>query len=366
MAPATVAVHLIEAEFVRRLRYAYIPGADEEILKALEPFGLDVTLLAPEELSYSDLSLFDTIVVGPNAYLVSDDVRRNAARLLEYVERGGTLIVQYQAYGYEGTGWAPHPFRYHQPHDRVTSPEAPVTLLDPDHPVLSVPNRVTPEDFEGWVHDRGLYFFGEWDKRYVPLLESADPGQEPQRGGLVVASHGRGTYVYAAYSFFRQIPEGVPGAIRLFANLLGLAEARILERVERVRHLSLFSFMKDPQLYEVARLMSERWPDAGEYLCHRGDRGRELYIVLDGGIEVIKGEEGAEMAVHVAGPGEVVGELSVLTDLPRSATLRAANDTKILVMRGTHFREFLREHAGLSERVMSLLARELGSAEIMW
>jgi LmbE family N-acetylglucosaminyl deacetylase len=366
LAPAAVSIHLIEAEFVKRLRSAYIRGADEDILGSLLPFGIDMTVLAPDELSYADLSLFDVIVVGPNAYLISDDVRRNAARLLEYVERGGTLVCQYQAYGYQQPGFAPYPFRYRQPHDRVTSPDAPVTLLDPQHPALSVPNRIGPEDFDGWVHDRGLYFFGEWDKRYTPLLESGDPGYDPQRGGLLVANYGRGTYVYAAYSFFRQIPQGVPGAVRLFANLLGLAEARILERAEQARHIPMLAFLSGEQLYDVARLMSERWLDAGTLLCRQGDRGTDLYMVLEGEIEVIKGEAGAENIVSVAGHGDVVGELAAIADIPRSATLRAGTDVKILVMRGTHFRAFLRQHADLAERIRALLAQRLASAEIRW
>jgi hypothetical protein len=325
-----------------------------------------MTVLDAEELSYADLSMFDTIVVGPNAYLVSDGVRRNASRILEYVERGGTLVVQYQAYGYQRAGYAPYPFRFRQPHDRVTIPDAPVALLDPDHSVLSVPNLIGPEDFDGWIHDRGLYFFGEWDKRYVPVLESGDPGQDPQRGGLLVARYGRGNYVYAGYSFFRQIPEGVPGAVRLFANLLGLAEATILERVERVRDIPLLSFLGDTQLYDVARLMSERWLDPGSYLCRQGDRGDELYMVLDGQVEVLKADPTGEKVVFEAGPGEVVGELAVLTDLPRSATLRAKTDLKILAMRSTSFRDFLRQHPDLSERLASVLAQRLSSSEIMW
>ncbi|MGH2684320.1 MAG: cyclic nucleotide-binding domain-containing protein, partial [Actinomycetota bacterium] len=316
----------------------------------------------PEELAYTDLDAYDDVVVGPNAYLI-DDVRRNAARLLEYVERGGTLIVQYQGYGYQGNHLAPYPFRYRQPHDRITFSDAPVTMLDPGHPILSAPNRIGPEDFEGWVHDRGLYFFGEWDRRYEPLLESADPGQDPQRGGLLVAGYGRGTYVYAAYSFFRQVPEGVPGAVRLFANLLGLADARITERMERARRIPLLSLLDASQLYEVARLMSERWLDPGGILCREGDRGSELYLILEGDIEVIKGHD---RVVHVAQKGEVVGELAVLTDLPRSATLRAASDVKILEMRGSHFRGYLRQHKDLAERVTAMLAQRLASSEIMW
>jgi LmbE family N-acetylglucosaminyl deacetylase len=366
LAPAAVSIDLIDAEFIRRLRCAYIQGAEEDIVRSLHHFGIDMTLLAPTELSYVDLSLFDAIVVGPNAYLISDDVRRNAARLLEYVEQGGTLVCQYQAYGYQQAGLAPYPFRYRQPHDRVTSPDAPVTLLDPEHAALSVPNQIGPEDFNGWIHDRGLYFFGEWDKRYVPLLESADLGHEPQRGGLMVANYGRGTYVYAAYSFFRQIPEGVPGGVRLFANLLGLAEARVMARAEQVRNIPLLSFLSDEERYEVARLMSERWLDAGSVLCRQGDRGSDLYMVLEGEVQVLKSEGSADRTVATVGPGEVVGELAAIADLPRSATLLTGTDVKILVMRGPHFREFLSRNTDLSGRVTALLARRLASAEVVW
>jgi LmbE family N-acetylglucosaminyl deacetylase len=366
MDPASVPLHLVEAEFVGRLRCGYVRGAAEDILSSLEHFGLAMTVLSAEDLSYADLRMFDAIVVGPNAYVTQEEVRRNAARLLEYVEGGGTLIVQYQSYPYQAPGLAPYPFRFHQPHDRVTLPDAPVTVLEPDHSLLSFPNRITAEDFAGWIHDRGLYFFGEWDKRYVPLIETADPGEQPLRGGLLAASHGRGTYVYAALSFFRQIPAGVGGAIRLFANLLGLAEARILERAERVKHLPMFASMTEGQRYEVGRLMSERWLETGVTLCRQGDRGRELFMIVDGEVEILKGEPGGEKVVNVVGSGEVVGELAVLTDLPRSATLRAKTDVKLLVMDGVHFREFLRQHGDLAERMTSLLARKLASSQVAW
>jgi LmbE family N-acetylglucosaminyl deacetylase len=359
MAPATTSINLIEAEFVRRLRYGYIPGAAEGILEALEHFGLDVTVVAPSDLSYTDLVAFDTVVVGPNAYLLSDDVRRNAGRLLEYVDGGGTLVVQYQGYGYQRPGLAPYPFQYRQPHDRVTAPDAPVTVLHPEHPVLTRPNQIGPEDFDGWVHERGLYFFGEWDRRYVPLLESSDPGQPPQRGGLLATNYGRGTFVYAAYAFFRQIPEGVPGAFRLFANLLGLAEARILDRVDRVRAIPLFSLMTDTQLYEVARLMSEQWLEAEATLAREGDRGAELYFIAEGEVEVVKGGR----VVSVLGPGQVVGELAVMTDLPRAATLQARSEVRLLAVHGVRFREFLRTHPELMEGLASVLARRLALKE---
>jgi LmbE family N-acetylglucosaminyl deacetylase len=362
MAPAAVSVHLVNADFVRTLRYAYVPGVEEEILPSLERFGLDLTVLTDEDIAYADLSSYDAIVVGPNAYLVRDGIRRGAGRLLEYAEHGGTLIVQYQGYGYQSGAFAPYPFRYRQPHGRVTYPDASVTVLEPEHPILHLPNAVSPADFDGWVHDRGMYFFGEWDARYVPLLECHDPGEEPQRGGLLVAGYGQGAYVYAAYSFFRQIPAAVPGAVRLFANLLGLAEARIRERMARARTVELFASMSDGELHDVVRLMSERWFDDGTFLARQGETGSELFLVLEGEVEILK-EAGGSWKSYVATAGEAVGELAVLTDLPRSASLRAKGDVKVLSMRGEHFRRLLREHWDMAEGVMQMLATRLATRE---
>jgi CRP-like cAMP-binding protein len=145
--------------------------------------------------------------------------------------------------------------------------------------------------------------------------------------------------------------------VRLFANLLGLAEARVTERVEHLRRVELFAPMRDAELQEMARLMSERWFEDGTYLFREGDRGSELFLVVDGEVEVLKGGR----VIHTATPGQAVGELAVLTDLPRSATLRAGGDTTVLVMRGADFRERLRRHPDLSERVLRYLARRLSS-----
>jgi CRP-like cAMP-binding protein len=128
----------------------------------------------------------------------------------------------------------------------------------------------------------------------------------------------------------------------------------------------LLAFLSDEQLYDVAQLMSERWLDAGTLLCRQGDRGSDLYMVLVGDVQVIKREGGAERILSVVGPGQVVGELAAIADVPRSATLRAGTDVKILVMRGSHFRRFLRQHGDLSERITALLAERLASSEISW
>ncbi|MDP9349244.1 MAG: LmbE family protein, partial [Gemmatimonadota bacterium] len=178
--------------------------------------------LGADSLASGDLGRYSVLVVGSRAYEVRPDLVANHRRLLDYAERGGTLLVQYQQYPFVQGGYAPFPLTIARPHDRVTDESAPVRLLDPAHPVLSRPNRISEDDFAGWIQERGLYFARGWDAKYTPLLEMADPGEEPLRGGLLVAPYGQGRYVYTGVAFFRQLPEGVPGAWRLFANLLAL------------------------------------------------------------------------------------------------------------------------------------------------
>ncbi|MEM7117933.1 MAG: PIG-L family deacetylase [Chloroflexota bacterium] len=217
---ADVVIQMMDIQFAAGLRYAYVVGASDSILAALERFGLNFTELDDEALGFADLSQYDAVVIGPNAYLVRDELAKNSQRFLDYAAAGGTLIVQYQGYGHEGKGFTPYDFRYSRPHDRVTYEDVPVTFLEPEHPLLIIPNQLDQADFEDWVIDRGLYFFGEWDENYRPLLACNDPDEEPKSGGLLVASYGKGTYIYAAYSYFRQLPAGITGAFRFFANLL--------------------------------------------------------------------------------------------------------------------------------------------------
>lgn len=361
--PGTVAVDLIDVQFVRTLRYGYVRGMEEAVPAALVRFGLDLAELSDEDLAYADLQSFDAVVVGPNAYNLRGEVRRQARRLLDYVAEGGTLVVQYQGYGYDEPGLAPHPFRLHQPHDRVTDPAAPVDLIDPGHPILHMPNAIGQADFDGWMHDRGLYFFGDWDRRYTPVLACHDAGEPPRQGGLLTAAYGRGTYVYVGYSLFRQIPAGVAGAIRLFANVLGLAEARVRERMERLRGLELFGYMDEHELYEAARIVSERWIDAGASLAREGAPGRELFLLLDGEVEVVKHLPGGDRVLHVARPGESLGELSLLAGIPRSASLRAVTDVAVLVLRAEAFDAWLQSHPDLGRRLLRLLARKVVSRD---
>ncbi|HEU4455710.1 MAG TPA: NEW3 domain-containing protein [Longimicrobium sp.] len=204
------------------LRVAYIVGAGEEGPGVLEQLGIVPDLLDEAALASGDLSRYDVIVAGSRAYEVRPDLGTHNARLLQYVSGGGTLIVQYNKYELVEGRFTPYPITMGRPHDRVTDENAPVRILDPAHPVFTTPNRITEADFRGWVQERGLYFARTWDDAYTPLLEMADPGEPPLRGGMLIAKHGQGTYVYTGLAFFRQLPEGVPGAWRLFANLLAL------------------------------------------------------------------------------------------------------------------------------------------------
>ena len=201
-------------------RVGYVRGAADRVPEQLEEIGVPLEVLGPRELLSDDLRQYDAIVIGSRAYETEPALRRANPRLLEYVRGGGLLIVQYQQYPFIEGGYAPLPLAIARPHDRVTDETAPVRLLDPSHPVFNTPNKIGEADWAGWVQERGLYFANTWDAGYTPLLEMADPGGPAQRGGLLVAKVGQGTYVYTGLAFFRQLPAGVPGAYRLFANLL--------------------------------------------------------------------------------------------------------------------------------------------------
>ena len=204
----------------RARRVGYVRGAADRVPEALRQVGIHLELLDGEALARDDLSQFDAIVVGSRAYETDTAPARHNARLLSYVERGGRLIVLYQQYKFSDGRFAPFELEISRPHDRITDETVPVTVLRPGHAVFTTPNRITEADWEGWPQERGLYFAGAWDDAYTPLLEMADPGGKPVRGGLLTAEYGEGTYVYTGLSFFRAIPAGVPGAYRLLLNLL--------------------------------------------------------------------------------------------------------------------------------------------------
>ena len=224
---STVQIRAAQIALPALSHVGYVRGASDRVPEALLAVGVPIELLSPDSLARGDLSRYDAIVIGSRAYETDPALVANNGRLLDYARAGGLLLVQYQQYPFVDGGYAPYPLRIGRPHDRVTDETAPVMPLEPAHPVFHYPNDIGADDWRGWVQERGLYFAHDWDTTYVPLLETHDaPGPE-LKGGLLVAPLGRGTYVYTGLSFFRQLPAGVPGAYRLFANLLGLKRTSV-------------------------------------------------------------------------------------------------------------------------------------------
>jgi LmbE family N-acetylglucosaminyl deacetylase len=218
--PATENVQAVDVKLPSQLRVGYLMGAGDEIPSVLQSVGLSTSIITQQELASGDLDRYGTIVVGIRAYDTRTDVREHSRRLLDYVNRGGTLIVQYnQSTGLFNDGhYTPYPAT--AANVRVSVEEQPVEILAPEERVFNWPNKITQKDFDGWVQERGLYFMSQWDAQFKPLLACNDPGEPSQKGGLLMAHYGKGIYIFSAYGFSRQLPAGVPGAIRLFVNLV--------------------------------------------------------------------------------------------------------------------------------------------------
>jgi LmbE family N-acetylglucosaminyl deacetylase len=225
--PARVVIVVANLALPPLARVGYIRGAADRVPEALAGVGLPVELLDSSALARGDLSRFDAIVVGPRAYEVDSALIRYNRRLLAYVREGGLLLVQYQQYQFVRGQYAPLPLTIASPHDRVTDEHADVTVLDPASPVFTSPNRIGTDDWKDWIQERGLYFAHTWDPGYRPLLSMHDPGEAPLQGSLLVADVGKGRYIYTGLAFFRELPAGIPGAYRLFANLLGMRPAPV-------------------------------------------------------------------------------------------------------------------------------------------
>jgi hypothetical protein len=209
-------------------RVGYIAGAGDEVANAIRQMGCQVTLLSDSDLAGGELLSYDAIVTGVRAYNVRDSLRANQQRLMKYVEAGGTMIVQYNVPDrrsgvLENIG----PFPFTLTMDRVTVEDSPVTFTSAQSPLLNQPNKITAADFAGWVQERGLYFASKWDPHYQTVFESHDPGDKPLPGGTLTTRYGKGVYIYTGYAWFRQLPAGVPGAYRIFANLL--SAGRVLQ-----------------------------------------------------------------------------------------------------------------------------------------
>src|SRR5580692_9699803 len=218
---ADATVHVLNLIVPANLRVGYIAAENDPLPEILRQLGIQVDLLDEVALAFGDLSQYDAITVGIRAYELRPDLMRANQRLLDYVDRGGTLLVQYQRdFAWDKELPAPYPAKMGDKVARVTDPNSPVRFLAPDSPLMNTPNKITPADFQGWEQERGLYFWGTFDPRYQPLLGLKDFNEPEVAGALVTARAGKGFYIYTGLSFFRELPAGVPGAYRLFINLL--------------------------------------------------------------------------------------------------------------------------------------------------
>lgn len=204
-------------------KIAYIMGAGDEIPKSLTQMGYEVSIVKPEEISAEKLSSFDVVMTGIRAYNVVNALAFKQKILFDFVKSGKTMIVQYNTNSdLVTTEIAPFPLKISR--DRVTEENAEVRFLNPEHPILNYPNKITTDDFKGWKQEQGLYYPSEWDSNFTPILSSNDKGETPKNGALLVAKYGKGNYIYTGLSFFRELPEGVSGAFRLLANMIAIGK----------------------------------------------------------------------------------------------------------------------------------------------
>jgi LmbE family N-acetylglucosaminyl deacetylase len=224
--PAQCVVHVFDINVPADLHVGYISAEGEPIPDALRRLGISVEMLDTNALTFGDLSKYSALVVGVRAYELRPELAGANKRLLDYVSAGGTLVVQYN----RDTIWdrllpAPYPAKIGTPTPRITDENAQVKFLKPDDPLLNRPNKITDADFQDWIQERGLYFWSDFDSRYTPLLSMHDPSEKDLTGGLVYTKFGKGTYIYTGLAFFRELPEGIPGAYRLFVNLLSASKS---------------------------------------------------------------------------------------------------------------------------------------------
>jgi hypothetical protein len=225
VAPKT-AWQSVDVVIPANVNVAYVPGVADHGAAALEQLGVPVTVIEPAQLRTADLRRFTALVVGPRAYDASPELRASRDIVLDFARRGGTVVVQYGQYEMTQPGIMPYSITLGRPADRVTDELAPVRVVSPMASVLRTPNVIRPGDFDGWVQERSLYMPRTFDSRYSAPLEINDPGEAPNRGAILTVPVGRGLYVYTTLALFRQLPSGVPGAARLFINLVSAKRSR--------------------------------------------------------------------------------------------------------------------------------------------
>ena len=219
--PSTYRTTGVNVTVAPGLRVGYVMGSGDDVPASLEHLGIKVSFLASGDLASGDLSKYDVILLGVRTYAVRDDLRTYNSRLLDYVKNGGVVIVEYNTPEYDHN-FGPYPYVMGNNPEEVTDENSKIDILAPSNPVFNWPNKITENDFRGWVEERGSKWMKSWDSHYQALLSTHDAGQPPQQGGLLYAKYGKGIYIYNAYAFYRQLPEGVPGAYRIFANMISL------------------------------------------------------------------------------------------------------------------------------------------------
>lgn len=232
--PANYSLTGTDVAIAPALKIGYVMGTGDDIPTALKELGVPPRLLTAGDILNGDLSAFDTIVIGIRAYSSRSELSTANARLLNFVHNGGTLLVQYQDPTYDHN-FGPYPYTLGNSPERVVDEKDPVAILDPKDPLLNFPNHVTSSDFDNWVEERGHSFMQSWSPHFTALTETHDPGEDPQRGGLLYAHYGTGTYIYLAYAVYRQTPEAVPGAFRLLANLVSTGKHSIIFTSQRAQ-----------------------------------------------------------------------------------------------------------------------------------
>ncbi len=218
---ATYRLSGVDVKVAPNLKVAYVMGSGDDVPSSLEHLGVHVSFLGPADISTGDLSKYDAILLGVRTYAARDDLRTYNSRILDYVKNGGVLIVEYNTPEFD-RNFGPYPYSMTSNPEEVTDEASKVSILDASNPVFNWPNKITEADFGAWVEERGSKWMKSWDPHYQALLETHDEGQEPQKGGLLYAKYGKGIYIYNAYAFYRELPEGVPGAYRIFANMISL------------------------------------------------------------------------------------------------------------------------------------------------
>jgi hypothetical protein len=221
--PATYELSGVDVKIAPNLRVGYVMGSGDDVPSSLEHLGVQVTFLGPSETATGDLSKFDVILFGVRAYAAREDLITYNSRFLDYVRKGGVVIVQYNTPEYDHK-YGPYPYVMGENPEEVTDENSKVDILAPSNPIFNWPNKISEADFGGWVEERGSKWMKTWAPQYQALLETHDADQEPQKGGLLYAKYGKGIYIYNAYAFYRELPEGVPGAYRIFANMISLAK----------------------------------------------------------------------------------------------------------------------------------------------